>query len=117
MEILRCTDRWGRDVVLTDDRWFGKIQRRHPEITEEALELVLTDPDLVNWDKALEGVEVFYRTVFLPPPDGRSLVKATVRFVIDEVETVVVGAVTTAYVEYNINPLEPIKWSRDSSYP
>lgn len=70
MEILRCQDRWGRDVVLTDDRWYGKILPKHREITEDAIRQTITDPDQVNWDKALDGVEVFYRDVRLPRPHG-----------------------------------------------
>jgi hypothetical protein len=113
VEVFRCQDQWGRDIILTDERWYGKIRHLHPEITEDAIWLTLTDPDLVNWDKSLEGVEVFYREVVLPPPDGASLVKVCVHFRVDEVETIEVGLVTTAYSEFNVNPEERHKWSRD----
>lgn len=117
VEVFRCQDRWGRDIILIDERWYGKIRNLHSEITEQAILLTLTDPDLVNWDKALDGVEVFYRDVLLPAPDGVSLVKVCVHFQVDVYETVEVGLVTTAYTVFNVNPEERRKWNRDESSP
>ena len=105
-ETLRCQDRWERDLVLTDERWYGKILLDHPELTDalRAVRSTLTDPEFVNYDKSRDGVENYYRSVIVPPPFGRRLLKICVLF--DGAD----GLVLTAYPVYNVNPGEPRKW-------
>lgn len=117
MEVLRCQDRWGREIVLTTERWYGKILRKHREMTENAIRQAPIDPDQVNLDKSLAAVEVFSREVVLPAPHGRSLVKVCVRFARDEYEGVEVGKIISAYTTFNMNDLEECKWSRDGHCP
>jgi hypothetical protein len=108
METLRCQDPWGREIVLLDAHWYGKILIDHPELADalDAVEQTLTDPELVNYDKAYENREVYYRRTSLPAPYGWSLVKVIVEFAGDE------GEVITAFVAYNVNPDERFRWAR-----
>lgn len=106
METIRCTDPRGRDIVLRDERWYGKILDDHPELTgaEAAIRATLEIPDLINADKQFDDVEVYYREVLLPAPHGRQLVKVVVRFRDDE------GDVLSAYPVRNVHPLEVPLW-------
>jgi hypothetical protein len=105
-EVLRCVDRWGREIVLTDGRWYGKILLDHPQLTGAlgAVKETLIAPSLINYDRIRDDVEIFYREVVLPPPFGRSLLKACIHFAAAE------GYVLTAYTTVNINPGEVRKW-------
>lgn len=106
LETLRCRDRWEREIVLLDGRWYGKILLDHPGLTNalRAVANTLTDPEFVNYDKGRDGVENYYRTVVLPSPFGRRLLKVCVLFDAE------FGSVLTAYPVLNTNPGEPRKW-------
>lgn len=53
-EIVRCTDRWERLIVLIEDRWVDHILTRRPEFAgqQAVLEATLTDPAFVNHDRS-----------------------------------------------------------------
>ncbi len=107
-ETLRCQGRWGREIVLMDDVWYGKILVQRPQLATalDAVERTLSDPDQVNDDKTFANREVFYRRSLLPPPYGWKLLKVVVRFAGAE------GRVITAFPAFNVNPDERYRWSR-----
>ncbi len=108
LETMRCRDRWGREIVLTDDVWYGKILRKraHFATALSALQRTLTDPEQVNQDRTFGEREVFYRQELLPPPDGWSILKVVVAFVEGE------GRVVTAFATFNVHPEERCLWLR-----
>ena len=112
-ETLRCTDPLGRDITLTDARWYGKILLDHP-ILERCLDFVeqtLTVPDAINDDKSRPDVEVFYREVTLPAPVGRRLLKVCGRFAgTPDDPGDAEGYVLTAYPVLNQGPGETRRW-------
>ena len=66
LETFRCSDPRGREIVLWDDRWYGKIinpRRGRPQLAGalDDIRLTLTNPDQINADKSRESVEVYYR--------------------------------------------------------
>ena len=67
-DVLRCTDRWGREIVLTDECWNGHIlpDRAILRGLESRLEVVLTDPYRVRRDATNPSRECFYRHRTLP---------------------------------------------------
>src|SRR5439155_2066283 len=81
-----CYDPLGRHVVLMDDIWYGKILRKRPELSSavDALELTLTDPEMICDDKQFPNRECYYRESMLPAPYGWSAVKVVVEFTDDE---------------------------------
>lgn len=107
LETLHCYDPWGREIVLTDDVWYGKILIDRPYLsnTLAAVEGTLTAPELVNDDKTFDNREVYYRREQLPPPVGRKLLKVVVEFSGDA------GRVVTAFPAFNVNPDERYRWS------
>jgi hypothetical protein len=107
-EVFRCTDPWGREIVLMDDRWYAKILDDHPQLigADWAVSVTLTDPQQLRNDKNQDNVEVFYREVVLPSPYGRSLLKVVVSFADDPDE----GEVLSAYPVDNVSPLEVQIW-------
>ena len=105
---LRCRDPMGREIVLMDDVWHGKILIKRPELHSalDVVERTLTDPELICDDKDFDDREVFYRRDLLPPPYGRKLLKVVVRFATDA------GEVITVFPAFNVNPDERCRWPR-----
>src|SRR3712207_3152678 len=79
-ETLRCRDPLGREIVLMDDRWYGKVLVDRPELQSalDVVERTITDPDSICDDKFFDDREVFYRRDLLPSPHGWKLVKVVV---------------------------------------
>jgi hypothetical protein len=73
-ETFRCIDPREREIVLWDDRWYGKIidaQRGRPQLASllDDIRLTLMQPELISEDKGRVGVEVYYRSnIVVPPP-------------------------------------------------
>ena len=72
LETLRCQDPWKREIILTDERWYGKILFDHPVLAAclDHVKQTLTAPDVVNYDQTRLDVENFYRRLRLPDPIG-----------------------------------------------
>lgn len=82
-ELFRVTDQWGREIVLTSDRWWGDVVAKHGEFAGHPPAIVaetLTTPILVNFDRLHADREVFYRPSPLPPPWDGLLVRVVVEF-------------------------------------
>jgi hypothetical protein len=96
-EVFRRGDYRGREVVLTDARWYGKILLDHVVLAPHLnkVEQTLSEPLLVRDDLTWPDVENFYRRFVFPGPIGRIYLKVSVRFTDSE------GYVLTAY---------PTKW-------
>jgi hypothetical protein len=105
---LRCRDPLGREIVLMDDVWYGKVLNRRPELHTvlNIVEQTLTDPEAICDDKLFDNRECYYREDVLPAPHGWSFLKVVVQFTDDE------GSVVTVYPDYGIHPLERCTWHR-----
>ncbi len=108
LESLRCQDPWGREIVLTDDVWYGKILVKRPHLADalDAVERTLRDPQQLNDDRSHPRREVYYREDLLPAPDGWSIVKVVVEFDGDQ------GRVVTVFPVFNVHPDERLRWIR-----
>lgn len=106
LETLRCQDRWEREIILTDERWHGKILFDHPVLADclDHVKQTLTAPDVVNYDQTRLDVENFYRRLRLPDPIGWAYLKVCVRFNVSP------GHVLTAYPMLRIKQTEMQKW-------
>ena len=104
-ETFRCTDRWGRLIVLREDRWETHIILRHPEFRggQTIVETILTDPAFVNYDRSRRDREVFYRPSPLPEPFGGLYVRVVVEFR-------AAGEVVTAHLIVEPHRKETRKW-------
>jgi hypothetical protein len=111
-DIVRCSDQWGRTIVLSGDRWSGKILLDHPEMigNEDCIEKTLTEPYCVYFDKERKDVEVFYRPFVLPPPFQQSWLKVCVRFRAKFLGAGNEGEVLTAFSTDRVHPDEEEKW-------
>jgi hypothetical protein len=104
--IGQVTDRWGRDVALTERNW-RHITRRHTELAP-ARSIVLATiayPDLVMRDAQRPDRESFYRVVEwhlngIP----RRYIKVCVEY------DLVGGTIITAFFSRNIKPGEYQRW-------
>ncbi|MDP9364692.1 MAG: hypothetical protein M3Q10_10800 [Chloroflexota bacterium] len=111
-EILRRTDRWGREIVLDDDCWYGHVVRRRSYFSGRELDCVgeaLTAPSLVTHDVDDLDRECFYRPSPLPRPYGGLLVKVVVDFASADVATGE-GLVVTVHLTPKPKPGEQQKW-------
>lgn len=81
-EVLRCADRWGREVVLYDDTWYDKIVADHAEVANrlDAIDEVLARPDRVNFDALVSSGENFYGLGYFEYPLERRYLKVVVRY-------------------------------------
>ena len=106
LETLRCRDPLGREIVLMDDVWYGKVLNKRPELhtTLDIVELTLTDPEAICDDKQFDNRECYYRQAILPPPHGWSFLKVVVQFAGRG------GTVVTVYPDYGVHPLERCTW-------
>lgn len=111
-EILRCSDQWGRLIVLTDDRWTDHSLLSHPELSgqELAVAQVLSQPDAVTYDKRHVNGENFYSFGVLAPPLERVYLKVCVRFTLVGENATALGAVITAFPISEIRRTEVRRW-------
>ena len=112
-EVLRCADRWGREVVLYEDTWYDKILVDHPEMADglDAIETVLTNPDRVNFDAMHNTGENFYRYGVLRYSHDSFYLKVVVRFEVRDGR--MRGIVISAYpTRHHGQGDERMKWHR-----
>lgn len=104
-EVFRCVDRWGRGIVLTDERWLSHVVAHHPEFLgyERIVEATLMDPDFVNRDRQRVLREVFYRASSVLDPGAGLLVRVVVEFG-------VMGRVVTAHLIPKPHQKERRRW-------
>ena len=105
-EVFRVTDRWGRVIVLTQDRWTSHIVAGHIEFRGQSPSILadtLTAPTLVTHDRKYPDHELFYRPSPLPPPWSRLLIRVVVRFGVN-------GEVVTAHVIPKAHREEVRRW-------
>jgi hypothetical protein len=112
-ELLRCVDRWYREIVLYEDTWYDKIMAQRPILAPHLgrIEGILRNPDVVTFDIDHPGGENFYRLAALPSPLDRSYFKICVRFRATQDETVV-GVIVTAFPTFRIKRGETIRWRK-----
>jgi hypothetical protein len=112
--MLRCTDPWGRTLVLEVARWDQHILVQHPELNGHVRHLgeTLTSPHIVTFDARWQHGENFYRASALPAPYTRLYLKVCVRFDLDDPTS---GHVITAYLTDRIKSSEERKWSIPTS--
>lgn len=112
-EVLRCADRWGREVILYEDTWYDKILVDHPEVADEldVVELTLTNPDRVTFDTGHDTGENFCRFAVLRYPYDSLYLKVVVRF--DERDDFARGVVISVYPTRDYSQgSERMKWHR-----
>jgi hypothetical protein len=111
--LLRCVDRWYREVVLFEDTWYDKIVVDHAWLVSylNRLEGVLHNPDCVTFDADHPRGENFYGASVLQPQHGGSLLKICVRYrpADDERDF---GIIVTAYPALKIKRRETIRWRK-----
>jgi hypothetical protein len=82
-DLLRCQDRWGRTVVLDEDRWIDHVLRRRPYFRgreRSCVEETLADPEFVTLDVDDPTRRCFYRPSPLPRPHADVLIKVVVAY-------------------------------------
>jgi hypothetical protein len=111
-ELLHCTDRWGRDIILTDAQWDGHILPGHGELTGNlsCIREALENPTLVNHDVLNPNGENFYCLAALPAPFDQVYLKVCVRFTLLAPNGPWRGEVVTAYATTTVKPREAQKW-------
>jgi hypothetical protein len=110
-DILRCTDRWGREVTLTEALWSNKILPKHPEMIGHDADVAaaITDPMFVMHDASHADRENFYRVCTFPPKHVLAYVKVVVGFQ-RRATGPVEGIVISAFAVGNPKPGEQQKW-------
>ena len=111
--VLRCADRWGREVVLFEDTWYDKIVVFHANMAGkvDAVEAVLANPERVNFDAKYPGGENFYARGHLEYPDDTDYLKVVVRY--ETGGTIEVGTIVSAYAASDYRKRgERYKWHR-----
>jgi hypothetical protein len=99
-------DRWGRDIILYEDIWFGHILVGHPDLwgLESAVARVLEYPHRVMFDMIDDDRECYYQTGVYPQfPDA--FVKVCVEFGGDKD-----GFVVTAFIAFGVRSGEVPRW-------
>lgn len=111
-ELVRCSDRNGRVVVLTDEIWVNHIIDRHPEFTglEACIEMAITDPYRVTQDARHSNRECMYRHRTLPGNLSRFYLKVVVAFQPSGPNGILVGTVLTAFATDRIKSTERQLW-------
>ena len=106
LETLRRRDPLGREIVLTDDVWYGKVLVKRPPLRSAlgTVGLTLSDPEMICDDKLFDNRECYYREDLLLDPYRWSVVKVVVEFTDDE------GRVVTVYADYGPHPNERCTW-------
>jgi hypothetical protein len=97
--LLRCNDRQGRAVVLTEECWYGKILVDHPDMEDQisGVEVTLRDPDGIRLDRTHLRREYFYRTQ-AHARYSHLYAKVVVEYANSGAQGVQVGRVVTAYL-------------------
>jgi len=112
-EVLRCADRWGREVVLYDDTWYDKIVVYPGYMASklDAITSVLAKPERVNFDALYENGENFYGSGYLEYPNDAHYLKVVVRYNREESQNV--GTIVSAYAAPDYRKRgERYKWHR-----
>lgn len=111
-ELLRWLDHWGREIVLTEERWEDHVLAGHGELRVHlaAVEVVLTDPLVVTFDSKITNRENYYRPHLPPEPYQRLFLKICVEFLRIDQERSLFGDVITAYPTGRIPEAEARKW-------
>lgn len=106
--VLRCRDRWDREIVLTDRTWHRHVLSNHRELLDHltGVERTIRRPQRVNHDKDHDDREVFYRRGVLPAPYDRDYLKVAVEFDRETGQ----GRVVTAFASETIKAGEPKRW-------
>lgn len=103
--MIDCVDVLGRQVTMTENRWLSHIlwQRSWMDGWESAVELVVTEPDRIHFDKDFPERECYYRrgTPFNPQRDFKVVV---------EFDSDGNGTIITAYPARKASPGELHKW-------
>ncbi len=109
--LLQCEDRWGREILLSVETWFGHIIRRHGELLEnlDSIEQAIVHADAIHRDVLREDRETFYRFGVLHEPYQHLYLKVIVEFVESE-DGVIIGRVVTAFPTRKIKPREVQRW-------
>lgn len=111
-ELMRCVDRWGRPIVLTNATWMLHILPDRESLVgnETAVRRTLVDPEIVMHDATHAHRESFYRIGGLPAPFDHLYLKVCVEFVEPEVPGNAAGRVVTAFPTRRVKPAEQRKW-------
>jgi hypothetical protein len=109
--ILRCDDRWGREVTLTEYWWSVHILREHPAMRRQlpAIAGTLAALDLVNEEALHPEREVFYRRGIVAKALRRYL-KVVATYHAGGAAATESGRVVTAYLTDRIKPGERPIW-------
>ena len=77
-EVLRCADRWGREIILHEDTWYDKIVGDHADMVDrfDAIIAVLANPERVNFDATYSTGENFYGRDYSNHPFGVDYLKS-----------------------------------------
>ena len=112
-ELLRCVDRWYREVVLFEDTWYDKVMVQRPALAPylSRIEGVLRNPDVVTLDIDHPGGENFYRLAALPAPFHRAYLKVCVRFGATE-DDFGAGVIVTTFPTFRIKQGETTRWRK-----
>jgi hypothetical protein len=98
--ILRsCADRFGREIVLYEDTWYGHIVGEHAEMAGQIdeLELTIAHAERVTQDQSFADRQCYYRNGHLPWPYDRDYLKVVVELEDFGVDRPLGGVVVTAY--------------------
>lgn len=111
-EVLRCTDRWGRESILMNAQWMGHILVKHDEMIDGlgAIRQTIEQPDFVNHDLRNRHGENFYLFGALPAPLNRSYLKVCIRFTFIGPLGPWRGEIVTAYATTAVKTGEVQKW-------
>jgi hypothetical protein len=113
VDVVRCTDRRGRVVVLSSEVWHEKILLDHAEMigAEAAVVQTIEAPDVHASDRSHSDREVYYRWAALPPPEEDRYVKVVVAYSYDDTGQAV-GRVVTAFAVDFLARGETRLWTR-----
>ncbi|HEV2107235.1 MAG TPA: hypothetical protein VGR16_03145 [Thermomicrobiales bacterium] len=109
--ILRLRDRWGREIVLTEEIWFDHVLPGHRELAAHlsAVERTIVDADQVNRDAGASNRENFYLMGALPDPYQHLYLKVCVQFQRSAADAII-GRVVTAFPARKIKASEVKRW-------
>jgi hypothetical protein len=112
-EVLRCADRWGREVVLYEDTLYDTIVVFHGYMANklDAIVDVLVSPERVNFDALHPNGENFYGRGYLAFPEDHYYLKVVVRY--ERIGSQDVGTIVSAYAAPDYRKRgERFKWHR-----
>ena len=105
---LRCADRFHREIVLYQDRWYDHIMADHRELSgrEAAVLATLEQPDAIRRDRFRIDRERYYRQG--DSPRRQRYVKVVVEFI--DTPFGLAGTVITAFAVDRIDLREAHIW-------